>query len=312
VVDHRCETPECQTEFLVGQIKALFEGLEVTELEWATPEGKAAYAEYGLRFLPACVFDESIEADSAAVERVRRYLRPTARPGSQWLDVGAMHDPNAEICQNAIDDTGDGLVDCEDPTCAEHLACRPVVPGSLQVFVMSHCPFAVKALDALREVLAAFGSDIEFDIHYIASAEGDGFNSLHGQGEVEEDIRELCAKHLRPDDRSFLDYVWCRNRELDDPDWRACAIEGGIDADALDACSTGEEGRRLLREDIEVARTMGVTSSPTWLVDNTRLVRGADARTIQAAICGSNPTFAGCDTPLSGPPPGAVPAGCAR
>ena len=30
-----------------------------------------------------------------------------------------------EICTNGIDDNGNGLTDCEDPECADHEACRP-------------------------------------------------------------------------------------------------------------------------------------------------------------------------------------------
>jgi hypothetical protein len=33
------------------------------------------------------------------------------------LQVGSKFDPYAEICDNKIDDNGDNLVDCMDPTC---------------------------------------------------------------------------------------------------------------------------------------------------------------------------------------------------
>lgn len=34
-------------------------------------------------------------------------------------------DDNVEICDNGIDDTGNGLTDCEDPECADFWACQP-------------------------------------------------------------------------------------------------------------------------------------------------------------------------------------------
>jgi hypothetical protein len=51
--DRRCTDPECQTAGMIGQLKSMFAGLVVTEQDWASPEGKATYAEHGLRLLPA-------------------------------------------------------------------------------------------------------------------------------------------------------------------------------------------------------------------------------------------------------------------
>ena len=35
--------------------------------------------------------------------------------------------PGQEICNNGIDDTGNGLVDCKDPQCADSIYCRPEI-----------------------------------------------------------------------------------------------------------------------------------------------------------------------------------------
>ena len=301
--DQRCTSPECRTANMIGQLKSLFEGLVVTEQDWATPEGKATYAEYGLQFLPAYIFDDSVQADTAGIQRIRKFLRPTAKQGFQLLDVSARHDPNAEICDNRVDDTGDGKTDCDDETCKQVLVCRAEIKGSLQLFVMSQCPYGVQALDAMREVLTAFGGDITFDMHYIASAEGDGFKSLHGQAEVDEDIRELCARKLYPHGNKFMDYVWCRNKDIRNAAWQGCVTDSGMDLAAFERCATGDEGRQLLRDDLAIGQALGFTSSPTLLVNNTRQAGGADPRTIQQAICAANPQFQGCSAALSGPPP---------
>ncbi|MBI4918220.1 MAG: DsbA family protein [Acidobacteria bacterium] len=306
VADKRCRSPECQTANIVGQLQNFFAGLEVTEQDWSTPEGRATYAEHGLRFLPAYIFDDTYKADAGGTQQVARFLEPTLKAGFQRLQdrvIGARHDPNAEICDNAVDDTGDGKADCDDPGCRETLVCRPEIKGSLQVFVMSQCPYGVQALDAMREILTAFGADIAFDVHFIADAAGDGFQSMHGQGEVDEDIRELCAKKLYRDNNKFMDYIWCRNKDIHNAAWQTCATEAGMDVAALETCSTGDQGRQLLREDIALGRTLGFNSSPTWLVDNKRQAGGADPRTIQQAICQGNPQFQGCNAQLSGPPP---------
>ncbi|MBN2529975.1 MAG: hypothetical protein JXR76_26530 [Deltaproteobacteria bacterium] len=57
------------------------------------------------------------------------------------VHVKANFDPAAEICDNQMDDTGNGQVDCDDITCEGTLICRPQSSKSLEVFVMSQCPF---------------------------------------------------------------------------------------------------------------------------------------------------------------------------
>jgi len=80
----------------------------------------------------------------------------------------------------------------------------------------------------MKEVLDAFGKDIQFNINFIASAAGDGFQSLHGQGEVDEDIRELCAITKYAKDMKYMDYIWCRNQDIKG-DWKKCTGDNGIE-----------------------------------------------------------------------------------
>lgn len=301
--DRRCTKPECQTANIIGQLRGVFAGLVVTEQDWSTPEGKATYAEYGLRYLPAYIFDRTVEADATGMQSVGRFLRPTAKEGYRSLDVAAHHDPTAEICDNGVDDTGDGKVDCADDTCRQVLICRPEIKGDVQLFVMSQCPYGVQALDAMREVLAAFGDEIRFDVHYIADAQGDGFSSLHGQAEVDEDIRELCAKKLYRDGNRFMEYVWCRDKDIHNASWQSCATAAGMDVTRFEACATGEQGRQLLREDIGIAHALSIGSSPTFLINNRETANAVDPRAIQQLICKRNPEFRGCSAQLSGPPP---------
>jgi hypothetical protein len=303
LADQRCTEGPCQTGGMIAQLKSLFSGLVVTQFDWASPEGKAAYAEHGLHFLPALVFDETVRADAAGVQQIARFLQPTAKPGFLLLNTGARHDPNAEICDNGVDDTGNGMIDCADETCRESLKCRPEVKGSVQLFVMSQCPYGVQALDAMREVLTAFAGEVAFDVHFIAEVQGEGFQSLHGQPEVDENIRELCAKKLLPENHRFMDYIWCRSPNIGSPEWQTCATSAGLDLAAFETCATGEEGRQLLRDDIAIGQALGFTSSPSWLANNNKPFRALDPRSIQQAICQHNPEFRGCSAELSGPPP---------
>jgi len=295
--DARCA--DCKrAEGMVSRIQGTFPGLEVKRLDYMTDEGKALYKEAGLKLLPAFLFDESVEKDTEGYQQFGRYLEQVGKYKS--LKVGATFDPTAEICDNKVDDTGDGKVDCDDDTCKNSLACRKEMPKRLDVFVMSQCPFGVKALDSMKEVLTNFENKIDFNVNFIATEDGDGFKALHGQPEVDENIRELCAIKNYPKNYKYMDYIWCRNKNIRDTNWKSCTGgTTGIDTAKIEKCSTGDEGKKLLRENIKIGQALGVTGSPTWLANNRFKFSGVDAETIKKNVCSNNAGLKGCEKTLS-------------
>lgn len=297
--DSRCK-PCGNIEKIVPQLKGLFPNLRHTLVDYGTPAGKKLYQESGVKLLPAVLFDATLDGDSEGKQELAQYLRPAG--SYRQLLVGAKFDPTAEICDNAKDDNGDGKVDCADPQCKEQLVCRAETKKRLDVFVMSQCPYGVRALDSMKEVLKNFaGQGVAFQVHYIATAAGDGFKSLHGQPEVDENIRGVCAMKHYGANLKYLDYIWCRNPKIADPDWKPCA-RNGIDPKVIEACSTGPEGKKLLRENIKLAEALGVDASPSWMANNKFPFSGIDAESIKTNLCKHNAGLKGCDKTLSGPP----------
>mgnify|MGYP000896891353 FL=1 len=191
--DKRCT--KCFPDRILGQLKNMFPGLEPKTLDYADAEGKALYdslKDQGVKLLPAFLFEAAVVED-AGFNQIKRFIVDAGQ--YKLLQVGAKFDPTAEICDNQADDDGDGKIDCEDDGCAGQAECRPEVVKQLDVFVMSQCPFGVKALNALPEIIDAFKEDgITLNINFIADEMPDGtFKALHGQPEVDENIRELCA-----------------------------------------------------------------------------------------------------------------------
>ena len=85
--------------------------------------------------------------------------------------------------------------------------------GTVKVdfYVMSQCPYGTQVEDAIKPVLDKLGKAVDFSINFIATDLGGGkFSSLHGQGEVDENIRQLCAVKYYPN--TYMDYIVCRNR----------------------------------------------------------------------------------------------------
>ena len=308
--DKRCEECKAITPAVLSQLKTIFPGLKTESVDYSTEEGKKLYESTGVTFLPALLFEKNVE-EGEGYNNIQMYLEPTG--DYQNLKMGANFDPTKEICDNKIDDTGNEKVDCDDDNCKEAMVCREEKPGHLQVFIMSDCPYGRKAIEALKEVVDNFdkeGEDVGYEVHYIASESGDGFDSLHGQYEVDENIIQLCVEKHSSD--AWLDYLYCRSTKgVKGKDWKECAEETKVDADSVQTCFDGGEGKALLKEDIKLANALGVGGSPTWLANNKYQFGGIYADDIKGKFCKYNSGLKGCDAVLttaaasSGPAPGA-------
>lgn len=294
--DNRCADCKAAEASLTSQLKGIFPGMQVQTVDYMSDEGKQLYANSGLQFLPAYLFSSDVENDEN-YDRVQQYLVPAGEYNS--LLIGATFNPTKEICDNNIDDTGNGNVDCDDSDCTESLTCREEIQQQLQVFIMSDCPYGKEAVKALSEVKDNFGDELNFEIHYIASEDGNGgFNSLHGTYESDEDMVQLCVKEHSPD--VWFDYMYCRSVEgIKGNDWHNCADDSGIDVAAVEACFDGDEGANLLREDIKIAEGLGISASPTWMANNRYQFSGIDAETVKSNFCTYNDGVSGCENVLT-------------
>ncbi len=291
--DARCD--ECDLHKVEPKLKGDLAGLHVTYMDYGTAEGKALYdelkaADPDFTNLPAILLDDSVKKDTDGYPHLKRYLTKVG----DWnaLKMGARFDPTAEICDNGVDDDGNGQIDCADSHCEPQLECRDEQAGKLDLYVMSHCPYGAKALMASDAVMDSFGDDIDLDVHYIGSGDADSLSSLHGQPEVDDDIREICAADIAPD-RS-LTFAACISRDYKSADWESCADEAGISSDEIQRCFDGR-GKDLLADSFAATKAIGFSSSPTFLVNNRRKFNAIDATKLQAEICKDNSGLAGCD-----------------
>ncbi len=314
IADKRCTDRSCDTGRLEGSLKSMFPGLSLRKLDWADEEAKKMYEAEGLDYLPVVLFDQSVEKGEGYA-RLRRYLQDTKTGAYKSLKLGAKHDPKAEICDNKVDDTGNGKVDCADESCANQLICREEIKGKLELFAMSQCPFGVKAMNVMTEVLGAFGSDLKFEIHFIGDLANGEPSSMHGANEVAGDIVGLCAIKYIPENYSYMKLLDCYNKEYRKlpANWEACADEVAVAADVkgkIKACVDGDEGKKMLIADLPLAKSLGISASPTWVANNKFKFSGIDAQTVQKNVCQHNPDFAGCKAQLSAPEKGAPAGSC--
>ncbi|MBW2733567.1 MAG: hypothetical protein JRH20_14360 [Deltaproteobacteria bacterium] len=299
--DSRCKRKSC-VEFgpnLSEMLRRrLLPGVKVRQVEYQSPEGRKLYTELGLRHLPAWIIDKRVKK-ARNYDQIARWIVPA---GDQLvLRVPADFDPTAEICDNDVDDTNNGRVDCKDPGCANFLGCRALKKQHLSVFVMSQCPYGVRALDAMKDVIANFGEKLSFEVHYIAQLDAkkeSGFDALHGDEEAYENMRQLCAKKHYPRNHQYLKYIWCRNADITSKDWKACA-KGGISARKIERCMKSGEGKKLLAKDVVMAKNLQINASPTWIANNRHKFLGVTPEAIRRHVCAQNKGLAGCEKKLS-------------
>jgi glutaredoxin len=299
VSDKRCT--ECRTQFWANRMKKMFLGAKITNVDYTEAQGQKLYGELKLSLLPAILMGKEVEK-AENYKQISRFLEPVGE--FLLFRSGAKFDPTKEICTNGKDDTGNGKVDCDDADCTNKLLCRKETPKKLDVFVMSQCPYGVKALNAIPEVLSNFKNGIEVNVHFIATEQGDGFKSLHGQPEVDENIRELCAIKYYNKNYKYMDYITCRNKNIRSNDWKSCTGKNGIDTDKISKCFEGDEGKNLLRKDIKIAQELEFSASPTWLANNKFKFSAIDAETIKRNMCQNNKSLKNCDKKLSAGKPG--------
>jgi len=297
--DKRCT--DCPTAQILEQLKTVPALVNVTVIEKDfSDEWVSKYLEdNSITALPAVIFNTSnIE------EQMNNYLTPLDS-GEFSLLLGSTFNPFAEICDNGIDDTKNGQIDCDDTTCGSKSICRTEEKAKLEVFLMGYCPFweiAAKALPSLQET---FWDDLNIDIHFIATktkewTTADAFDSLHWVPEAEEDIRQLCIKKYNWVN-TLIDYFQERYKNADNTwavtDAPSLAYEAvWINGETIDTCVSNWEGAKLLEEDIKLAQELNVSWSPTWLANNKFEFGGIEASAIQTEFCKYNSELEGCNT----------------
>lgn len=301
VGDKRCTGRGCDPQRFMSFISHTFEGAEIKELDYADAEGKALFEKSGQQFLPIAVFGPEIEKEEAGYNRLKRRLAKIEGSDQQVYPLGRDWDPKAEICDDGQDNTGNGKVDCDDETCQGKKVCREEIKNKLDVFVMSQCPYGVRTVDAMKDVLDNFDKDnklIDFELNYIGQERDGNLSSMHGQAEVDENLRQICAQKIYKKGYKFMDYVLCRNKDYRSTDWESCA-KGGISAAAIKKCAEGDEGKQLLSASYKKASDLGISGSPGWLLNNKYDMNARNPEAIKKEFCAKNPGVKGCDNQLS-------------
>jgi hypothetical protein len=253
---------------------------------------------------PGCTFQKACREDCTnGVDDTGNGKKDCKDPGCKG------HEACLERCDNGSDDDGNGKIDCKDPGCDEALACRKEKKGTLDLFLMSDCKYCDKAVNALLELDDSTAGAMKVKVHFVmAGLDGYGYAdyenksrceqypdgfwycSLHGTGEVRENLRRMCIQALYPDE--LLPYIGCKSGGTD---WEACTKKLGLVPPKIEKCMTGKKGQKLMQKNARFIFKIGINKSPAFLwnnkhVDHTKYTPGA----ITETFCTYNPDLKPC------------------
>lgn len=241
-----------KNEGLVNAFDKYFEGIKPAVLAYGSPElaGKFPW----LDFLPAYIIAATPEAKS----RLENELK-----------AGVFKEK-------------DGYLVYEDRQGRGFYASRPVKRDTLEVFVMSECPYGTAAENSLLEAVKdkTLPPGLKLEVHFIGDAKkaekpAPGasvweFSSLHGEPEWRENARQLFISRRFPE--KLFAYLLERNRDVKSPDWEKAAKTAGIDAEAVKAGAA--EGEAMLAEDFAASTALGVSNSPSFILNGREFIMG--------------------------------------
>ena len=166
---------------------------------------------------------------------------------------------------------------------------------SIELFVMSFCPYGVQAESAMKPVVDLLGKTADIRLRYIATVNGntvDTVKSLHGLAEAEEDIRQLCIARYYPE--QVWPYVQEFNAQCYPVLRNATHLEScqnnvtttlGMDTRKIETCASGIEGIALLRADETITKNLKVTGSPTLFMNGQKYTGQRTADAYKQGIC---------------------------
>ncbi len=176
---------------------------------------------------------------------------------------------------------------------------------TVELFVMSFCPYGTQAEKGLIPVAELLGDKINFRIRYV-------YYAMHGEKEVTENLREYCIQETQQE--KFLDYVKCflegdgvesNGYITNGNDPNKCLAQAGIDTASLNTCIANTDKQYSVTKNLEDESTWlsgtyplfdvekalneqyGVGGSPTLVINGVQSSSGRDSASYLDAICSS-------------------------
>jgi len=144
---------------------------------------------------------------------------------------------------------------------------------TLDLFVMSKCPYGTTAETQIYNLISQhpeLAEQIDVQIHYILDydSESESFRSLHGQKEVDENIRQIIIMKYFPE--KFWCYLSSRNSHFGDTLWESDVEICGINKKKLTKYIK-KKGYTLAIDEAHLTDSLNIDASPTILINGIKI-----------------------------------------
>ncbi|KKR48772.1 MAG: hypothetical protein UT86_C0003G0101 [Candidatus Magasanikbacteria bacterium GW2011_GWC2_40_17] len=163
---------------------------------------------------------------------------------------------------------------------------------TVELFVMSHCPYGVQMEKGILPVVKTLGDKIDFKIKFVDYA-------MHGEKELKEQLSQYCIQ--KEQSTKLLAYL---DVFLKEGDSETSLSQAGVDKNKLQGCiqKTDKEFKVLDNFNnkvgfkgnyagFEIFKTenekYGVQGSPTLVINGTQSQSGRDSNSLLKSICSS-------------------------
>lgn len=156
---------------------------------------------------------------------------------------------------------------------------------TVELFVMTYCPYGTQAEKGLLSVLNLLGDKIDGNIRFV-------HYFMHGEKEENETYTELCIREEQSS--KYLDYLECflegdgvesNGYVANGKNSETCMKQVGVDVSAVKTCISSGKAKEYYAADSALSEGYGVTGSPTLVVNGVMVSSARDSASYLQTIC---------------------------
>ncbi len=166
---------------------------------------------------------------------------------------------------------------------------------TVELFVMSYCPYGTQMEKGILPVVAALGSKMDYNLRFVDYA-------MHGDKEIAENLRQYCIEKNQP--TKLATYLGCFLKKGEGTS-DACLAATGIPSASVKSCMAQVDAKFAVTKDAADKTTWSngqfpkfnvekdlnakyaVQGSPTLVINGVVAEAGRDSASILKAICGA-------------------------
>ncbi len=164
---------------------------------------------------------------------------------------------------------------------------------SVELFVMSYCPYGTQAEKGILPVVGLLGDKIDFKLKFVNYL-------MHGEKEMLENLRQYCIENQEP--QKLNNYLNCFLKE---GNAESCLASEKIDAGKLASCEQTTDAQFKIKQTFLDKNSWknssyppfaifdadnekySVQGSPTLIINGTTIATSRDPESLKKAVCGA-------------------------